>query len=368
MRIERSSLMKSVYIHIPFCKSICSYCDFCKMFYYPKWAHDYLVKLKEEIEDAYLGEQIDTIYIGGGTPSCLREKELEYLLYLTQMFKTTPSLEFTFECNLEDINEPLLKILKRYHVNRLSIGIQSFLEQNLIILGRSHTFESAKEKMAMIRTYGFKNVNLDLIYAIPKETMKDLKKDLQLFLKLKPDHISTYSLILEPHTILARNHMKPISEDLDASMYEFICKTLKKKGFTHYEVSNFALKGKESRHNLTYWNNEEYYGFGLSASGYRENIRYTNTLSITEYLKGNRLGKSEILSMQDVMEHEMMLGLRKMEGISLKDFKEKFGVEMSDVFPITPLLKNGDLKCKKGRIYIPMEKIYVMNEILEKMI
>ncbi len=361
-------MSKAVYIHIPFCKTICSYCDFCKVFYFPKWSHEYLIKLKEEIEDAYLGEEISTIYIGGGTPSSLSLKELEYLLHLTKIFKTTPSLEFTFECNIEDINEDFLKVLKKYHVNRLSIGIQSFIERNQILLGREHTFEDAKNKMKLLRQYGFQNVNLDLIYAIPKETMKDLKKDLELFLKLKPDHISTYSLIIEDHTILKRNRINPISEELDREMYDYLSKTLKKKKYIHYEVSNYALKGKESRHNLTYWNNEEYYGFGLSSSGYMDGVRYTNTKNILKYLNGNRKGESEILSIQDQMENEVMLGLRKLKGISLEDFEKKYQIPFEKAFPLKPLLKNKELQVKKGYVFIPEDKIYIMNEILAKMI
>lgn len=360
--------MRSVYIHIPFCKSICSYCDFCKFFYDKKWAHEYLVRLKEEIEDFYLNDEIKSIYIGGGTPSSLGLEEIKYLLELTKKFKKTTSLEFTFECNLSDINEEFLKLLKQYGVNRLSIGIQSFHPKLLKILGREHTFTEALEKMNLIRTYGFKNVNLDLIYAIPTETKKDLLQDLKLFLKLAPDHISTYSLMIEPHTMLFQKNMTPTSEELDAEMYKLIYKTLKKKKYLHYEVSNFAKENKESRHNLTYWNNEEYYGFGVSASGYLENIRYTNTKNLTEYLKGNTNPNREILSKQDIMDNEMMVGLRKRKGICVSAFEEKYHVVMEKVYPIKPLLKNGDLKLKNGYLFLPFEKVYVMNEILLKMI
>ncbi len=360
--------MRGVYIHIPFCRSICSYCDFCKVFYYPKWSHEYLIKLKEEIEDIYMKDEVKSIYIGGGTPSCLSLKELDFLLSITKQFKTNPSLEFTFECNLEDINENLLKLLKQYHVNRLSIGIESFQEKNLCILGRNHSFLDAEEKMKMIRKYGFTNVNLDLIYAISKETKKELEEDLKLFLKLKPDHISAYSLMIEPHTILFHQRMPKVSEDLDVEMYEKIKKVLKKKGYQQYEVSNFAQKYKESIHNLTYWNNEEYYGFGLGASGYLEHVRYTNTKNLTAYLNGNNKKKSEILTVQDEMDNEMMLGLRKRKGISLAQFEEKYHVKMEDAYPIKPLLKNKNLELKNGYIRIPDDKVYVMNEILLKMI
>ena len=151
-------------------------------------------------------------------------------------------------------------------------------------------------------------------------------------------------------------------------MYDLISKTLEKKGFIHYEVSNFAKKNKESKHNLTYWANEEYYGFGLGASGYIDGVRYTNTRNIWKYLQGEKSGTSELLNQREQMNDELMLGLRKLAGVNLQAFKEKYGLEMSDAFPIKPLLKNGDLKQKNGNILIPKEKIYIMNEILEKMI
>lgn len=360
--------MRAVYIHIPFCNSICSYCDFCKTYYYSKWAYEYLKKLKEEIEDAYLGDEIKSIYIGGGTPSILKSQELLYLFDILNIFKKKEDFEFTFECNLNDITEELLSILKEAGVNRLSIGVESFQDHILKFLGREHTFVTAKEKMALIRSYGFQNVNLDLIYAVPGETLKDLKEDLKLFLKLKPDHISTYSLQIEPHTILDLKRVKPIEEELDASMYELIYKTLERKHFIHYEVSNFALEKKESLHNLTYWDNEEYYGFGVSASGYIDQIRYTNTKSLTAYLKGNWNAKREILGKKDIMDNEIMLGLRKRLGIHRGLFEKKYKVPLEEAYPIVPLLKNGDLKEKKGFVYIPIEKVYVMNEILMKMI
>jgi len=360
--------MKAVYIHIPFCKSICSYCDFCKVFYDKKWAQNYLLRLKEEIEDHYLDDEIKSIYIGGGTPSCLSLNELTFLLQLTKKFQKNSSLEVTIECNLNDINEEFLKLLKQYGVNRLSIGIQSFKAENLNFLGRSHSYEEAEEKMKLIRSLGFKNVNIDLIYAIPGQTIKDLSRDLKLLLKLKPEHISTYSLMIEPHTILYHKGVEPIKEELDEEMYYFICKTLSKNKYNHYEVSNFAKEGFESRHNLTYWNNESYYGFGVSASGYIENIRYTNTKNLIAYLEGNTNPARDILSKQDRMDNEVMVGLRKIKGIHIESFEKKYEVKMESVYPIKPLLKNGDLKIKKGYLFIPIEKIYVMNSILLKMI
>ena len=321
-------MSKSVYIHIPFCRNICSYCDFCKLLYKKDWADLYLNKLNEEILDRYLDDEIKTIYIGGGTPSCLSLSQIKKLLEICHNFHLSSQIEFTFECNLDDITEEILYLLKLNGVNRLSIGIQSFNEDNLYFLNRKHTLEEAEEKMALIRKLGFNNVNIDLMYALPTEDLSVLKKDLTMFLKLEPDHISTYSLMIEPHTMLYQKRIKPISEDMDSLMYKTIIKTLEKKDYHHYEVSNFAKEGYESKHNLTYWNNEEYYGFGLGASGYIDDIRYTNTKSLKNYLDGFYHGEQEILSLKDAMDNELMLGFRKCEGISLEKFKRKFGKNM----------------------------------------
>jgi len=338
------------------------------MFYNPKWAHDYLICLKDEIQDQYLGEKIETIYVGGGTPSCLKENEIDYLMQMIQLFDRTEDCEFTFECNINDLTQSKLAILKQYGVNRLSIGIESFQEKKLALMGREHTFEIAKEKIDLARKMGFNNINIDLIYGFFNETLKDVKEDLKLFLKLNPEHISTYSLILADHTLLQVNHIPSISEDLDAEFYEYICKTLKKKNYIHYEVSNFSKKGFASRHNLKYWNNEEYYGFGLSASGYIDGIRYTNTLNLTKYLNHELDGQKELLAPTDILDNEIMLGLRKMEGIHLETFQKKYGISLEEAYPVAPLLKNKELMKKNGYIFINPDKIYVMNEILMKLI
>lgn len=359
---------KGVYIHIPFCKTICSYCDFCKVFYNERWVRQYLDCLQEEIDDIYMNEDIDTIYIGGGTPSALSIKCLEHLFEIIKTFKTSNLKEFTFECNLNDISEELLNILKHNGVNRLSVGIESFHKEKLKYMGREHTFLEAQEKITLCRNLGFNNINVDFIYGFAFENIKIMSEDLKQILKLKPDHISTYSLMIEDNTLLKINNFNRVDDDTDALMYQTICKILKKKQFEHYEVSNFSLKGKESVHNLRYWKNQEYYGFGLSASGYIDKIRYTNTKSLTKYLNGEYSGEKEILTSQDVMDNHLMLGFRLTKGINIEEFEKIYQVKMDSVYPIKPLLKNGDLITKKGNIFINPDKLYLMNEILIKMI
>ena len=360
--------IKAVYIHIPFCNSICSYCDFCKMIYNSNWIEPYFKELENEIDNSYMGEDIETLYIGGGTPSCLSLDEIKKLFQILKKFNKAQNLEFTFECNLNDIEEEKFKFLYENGVNRLSIGIESFSKEKLKFMKREADFKDAMKKIGLLRKIGFKNINLDLIYAIPDETPKMLKSDLKKFLKLKPEHISTYSLIIEKNTLVGLNKVKPIEEEIDFRLYEIICKILKKKGYIHYEVSNFAKKGYESKHNLTYWNNEEYYGFGLGASGFVGSIRYENTKSLTEYLKGNYISSKSLMSKVDNMENELILGLRKLEGVSLKHFFDKYEENMQTIFPIKPLIKNNDLIYKNGYIYINPKKLYVMNEILLKII
>lgn len=358
----------AVYIHIPFCSSICSYCDFCKVLHNSNWVDKYLECLQEEINNYYMGEEIKTVYIGGGTPSALKFHELEKLFSIIKQFDLSHVTEFTFECNLNEINQELLTILVQNKVNRLSIGIESFDPDKLKFMKRNHTFDYAKEKMELIRKNGITNINVDLIYGIPGETLKTLKKDLKLLLKLKPNHISTYSLIVEENTLVGIKNTQNINEDLELEMYEYIKRKLKHKKFKHYEISNFALSGYESIHNLTYWNNEEYYGFGLGASGFLENVRYDNTKSLTKYLSGDVSRNQTILSKQDFMDNELMLGLRKINGINIEEFENKYNVSLFDPYPIKPLLNSKDLIIKNGYIFINPRKLYIMNEILLKLI
>ena len=361
-------MAKSVYIHIPFCRSICSYCDFTKILYDEKYTKPYLYKLKDEIEEFYNKEEIETLYIGGGTPSCLNEEELSILGDIVNLFNIPRRCEFTFECNIQDINESLLKKLKKMKVNRLSIGIESFDKCKLEFMNRMTSFEDASSKIALARSYGFNNINLDLMYGIPGEKIKDTRRDLKYLLKLNPEHISTYSLIIEEHTMCKIKNYENIDPEEELKMYDYIRYKLKRKGYSHYEISNFSKPGYESKHNLTYWNNGEYYGFGLGASGYIEGFRYENSKNIDDYLLGKYKHTKELLGKQEMMENEVMLGLRKIEGINIEDFFKKYDVNIQDVFPVKPLIKNGELIYKNGYIYINPQYIYVMNEILLKLI
>lgn len=360
--------MDAVYIHIPFCKSICSYCDFCKIYLNEKYTAKYLETLKEEILEKYQGEKIKTLYIGGGTPSCLSLKDLNYLLEITKIFDLTNLKEFTFECNINDINEYMLELLKKYGVNRLSIGIESFNKNNLEFMKRSHTFEEAKDKINLCRSLGFNNINVDLIYGIPKESISTLKKDLKLVLKLNVEHISTYSLIIEDNTLIGINKLTPIDEETDEEMYNIICDTLNKKGYIHYEVSNFAKEGYASLHNINYWLNNNYYGFGLSSHGYIGNVRYENTRSLTSYLNKKYVKEEKLLSTSDDMDNTIMLSFRLLKGINLEDFFNRYNINLQEAYDIKKLLEERKLLYKDGYLKINPKYIYVMNEILIQII
>ena len=286
-------MINSVYIHIPFCSDICSYCDFCKIFYNDKLVDRYLLELDKEIKSRYKNKIINTIYIGGGTPSSLNSLQLKKLFNILKIFKTE-NLEFTFECNIENINEETLKLLKNNGVNRISVGVQTLNEKYIKLLNRHHNKQMVQDKINLMKQF-FTNINIDLIYAIPGQTLKELDEDLEFILKFDVEHISTYSLIIEEHTKLYINNVKNIDEDLDYLMYKHICKKLEHYGFNHYEISNFSKKGYESSHNLVYWDNLEYYGFGLGASGYINNIRYENTKSMNQYLNSKYVSVSHNL-------------------------------------------------------------------------
>ena len=355
----------SIYIHIPFCNSICTYCDFCKIFYNEKYVNNYLDNLKEEIKSRYKGEIVNTIFIGGGTPSSLNEEELVKLFKIIKLFNVNSDCEFTVECNVESITENKLKIMKDYGVNRISIGVESFNEDIIKLLGRRHTKEEVFDKIKLIKKY-FNNINIDLIYAA-YDDINILKSDIDCFLELDIPHISTYSLIIEDNTVLKINGTKNIDEDLDYEMYNYIQDTLEKNGYIHYEISNYARSGYQSKHNLGYWNNYEYYGFGLSSVSYIGNKRISNTKNLSKYLSGSYLDYTQEEDKDIQMENEVMLGLRKFDGINLDEFKEKFNVLLEDVYDIDDLVRDGYLIKENNYLKINKKYMYISNEVIVRM-
>ncbi|MBR2828009.1 MAG: radical SAM family heme chaperone HemW [Bacilli bacterium] len=361
-------MIKNCYIHIPFCKSICTYCDFCKMYYDKRIVLSYLNALKKEIESIYQGDLLETIYIGGGTPLSLSLEELKILFDILSILKKDKIKEFTIEGNIESITKEKLIFLKENGVNRISIGIESIDSNILKYLGRTLDKNQIREVISMIKEIGFSNINVDLMYAIPGEDISTLKKDIDFLLSLDVCHISTYSLMIEDHTILKINQEENISEDLDEEMYQLICDCLKKNHYQHYEISNFCKEGYSSIHNMCYWNNSNYYGFGLGASSYIDHKRITNTRSIQKYLLNQFVKETEIVSLKDEMEYQVLLNLRKKEGISLLEFRKRFLIDLFHVYNYSSLVDDGFLILEDNHLFIPEEKWYISNEIIVKLL
>lgn len=361
-------MANNCYIHIPFCNNICSYCDFCKLLYNKKIVSSYLEELTKEITSIYQGEELKTIYIGGGTPSALSLEELETLFKILASLNKSKEIEYTIEGNFESTTREKLMLYKKYGINRLSFGLESISPKNLQFLERTVIKNQVEEVIKIARELGFNNINIDLMYALPNETKEDLQRDLDYLLSLKVEHISTYSLIIEPNTKLSIKNTQNIDEDLDYEMYELICGELHKNNYNHYEISNFSKRGYESKHNLCYWNNDEYYGFGLGASSYLNNQRITNTKSITKYLKGEYQFDIETLTKKDKIEYEIILNLRKSSGINLKIFKEKYQKELKEFFNYQSLIDIGLIKENSKSLFIPENKWYISNEIILKML
>ncbi len=362
-------MVKSVYIHIPFCNNICTYCDFCKIYYNKKYISLYLDELEKEIKNKYNNELIETIYIGGGTPSCLNIDELNKLFDIIKIFNIDNLKEFSIECNFDSINNEKLDIFKKNKINRISFGLESIDKNNLKILGRFNDTNKIKDIIQYCKRIGLNNINIDLIYGLENESIDVLKKDLDFVKSLDITHISTYSLIIEDNTILKINNTKYIDEELDEEMYKVICSELKE--FDHYEISNFS-KNKDyyCKHNLVYWNNLEYYGFGLSSSGYIGNIRYTNTRSINKYLKHNYIKNNGIeeLSIKDKIVYEIILNLRTSTGIDLDYFNILYRNKLDELYDYKEMINRGLLVEENNHLKIPKDLWYISNSIIVELL
>lgn len=337
--------MTSAYIHIPFCDQICFYCDFPKVLKQEQPVDDYIDALIWEIQariKEHATPKCETLYIGGGTPSILSVKQLDRLLATIRRFLPFTEGEFSFEVNPGDLSKEKLAILEYYGVNRLSLGVQTLNDDLLRKIGRKHRKKEVYTTLEQIDRYSsIQNVSLDLIYALPGQTLADFQATLQEALHFHLPHFSLYALILENQTVFANwarqgKLLLPEQEE-EVAMEEWAEAYLQQAGYQRYELSNYAKPGYESQHNLMYWNNEAYYGFGAGASGYLANQRYRNHGPIQHYLAACQAGKLptvevETLDEWDQMEEELFLGLRKREGISIRRFERKFSRSFADVY------------------------------------
>lgn len=330
-----------IYIHIPFCKQKCYYCDFVSYSNKCSEVKEYIESLKKEIEEFdFSNYKVTSIYIGGGTPSYINSIYIvEILSELKEKLKCNliefKDIEITIEVNPGTVDAKKLNDYKKLGINRLSIGLQSTKNDILKKIGRIHTYQEFLEIYKLARETGFKNINIDLMIGIPGQKIGDLKNTLQDIIKLEPEHISVYSLIIEENTpiekMLENGEIKLPDEDLERNMYWYVKNTLELNGYNHYEISNFAKLGKESRHNLNCWNQEEYIGFGVAAHSYLNDIRFSNTINVEEYIqhiennrKEENIQIEESQSLEDKKNEFMMLGFRKIQGVDIARFKEKF--------------------------------------------
>ncbi len=373
-------MAKGLYIHIPFCDHICTYCDFPKLMTKGQRHEDYiqalLVELKAYEQRAGFHE-LESIYIGGGTPTALSVKQIQPLFdYLHEAINMKQIVEFSIEANPENLTEEKVKYLLSQQISRFSLGVQTFDETLLKRIGRQHGSQHVEQAVDTLKANGMNNINIDLIYAIPGQTVEQLKEDLVKALSLDVEHISAYSLIVEEHTQLylayMKDQLKLTENDVEAKMYEIVIETLIKQGYQHYEISNFA-KSVPSLHNQWYWKNETYIGTGLGAHGYVDGTRYQNTRSINTYIELLQKGdlpivESHLLSKEEKIEEEMFLGLRLLEGINLKTISHKYEIDVEVLYQqaLKKLIAAGDLERIGSQIRLTRQGLLMANNVFEQ--
>ena len=335
-----------IYIHIPFCKQKCYYCDFVSFSNKQNLIEQYIEAVKKEINKYFKDENflksynVTTIYIGGGTPSYIDSK---YILEILELLEKNlidnktkfDDIEITIEVNPGTVDKEKLEQYKKAKINRLSIGLQSTNNNLMEEIGRIHTFEQFLEAYNTAQNVGFDNINVDLMIGLPNQNIEDIKESLNQIIQLNPTHISVYSLIIEEGTVIEKlireNKLKEMDEELERNMYWYVKNTLELNGYKHYEISNFAKKGKESKHNMNCWLQKEYIGIGTAAHSYMQNVRYSNCNNIEKYIKNMEKEKNkniyeieEIQELEDRKKEYMLLGLRKIDGVQISKFKEKY--------------------------------------------
>jgi len=373
-------MIKSAYLHIPFCEHICHYCDFNKVFLKGQPVDEYLKALDQEIRmtvNQFPTGNLETIFVGGGTPTSLNEQQLyRFCDSINRNLPKSETMEFTFEANPGDLTKEKLEILKDAGVNRLSLGVQTFNEELLKKIGRVHKAKDVYQTIDNAKKIGFENISIDLIFSLPTQTIRDFKESLTEAFSLDITHYSAYSLIIEPKTVfynlLKKGKLPSPGEDVEAAMYELLMEEMEKHGFSQYEISNFSKPGFESRHNLTYWNNESYYGFGAGAHSYLNGVRRSNTGPLKRYMDQIISGELPVIDEHQTtkveqMEEEMFLGLRKTRGVSVPHFMEKFAVDPQQLFEqeIAELTNKQWLEVEKNHIFLTKKGRLLGNEVFQ---
>ncbi len=372
---------RAAYVHIPFCEHICYYCDFNKVFLKNQPVAEYLDALEREIEltlQQYPTDRLETIFIGGGTPTALNEQQMQRLMDIISKHLlplTDATLEYTVESNPDGVSPEKLDIMKAGGVNRVSFGVQSFDDGLLERIGRTHREAKVAETLDEAAKR-FDNISVDLMFGLPNQTLDQVKYDVERALRLPITHISSYSLILEPHTVFAIQERKgklPLpTQDLEAEMYRLMIETIEAGGLKQYEISNFSLPGKESRHNRVYWENDEYYGFGAGSHSYIDQTRRANIAPIPHYIKAEGLPvRNETpLTRVERMEEEMFLGLRMKQGVSIEHFEQKYGIALDAAFgkTITKLLPRGLVERTDTHLRLTEAGVPLANEVFAEFI
>lgn len=357
-------MVKNVYIHIPFCKQKCNYCSFVS-YSCLEQISKYIPALKSEIKTYYSGELLKTLYFGGGTPSLLNS---DTFFELVNLFHIDENTEITVEINPETLSDVYLYQLKNIGINRLSFGCQTFNNRILKLIGRRHCAEDVIRAIELAHNNGFKNINLDFIYGLPEQSIQDFEKDLQSALTMGIQHISLYGLKIEDGCYFHKFPPQTLpDEDDQADMYLKAIDILSKGNFEHYEISNFAQKGFESRHNLNYWNNQTYYGFGAAAHGYVDGVRYANQMILEKYINNPvKHFEERILTIQEQLEEEIFLGFRRIKGINISEINKKFSIDFNTVYkiPLDKYLCSGHINKTSSGFKLSKSGILVSNIIL----
>lgn len=371
-----------LYIHIPFCLKKCNYCDFISFPVSESKVDSYLDALEKEME-LYRREldsddrNLDTLYIGGGTPTCLSGNELRRVLEASRLFfNWLPDIEVTVEANPGTLDLPKLKLLHDEGVNRISLGVQSFNLQHLVSMGRQHGIAEIGEAVQMIREAGITNLSLDLIYGLPDQSLAQWQDTLEQAFAFEPEHISAYGLMIEEGSpwgeLEAQGRLNPTGEDLARLMYDEVREHCRQRGYIHYEISNYAKPGYEARHNLRYWLTKPYLGLGVSAASYMNNKRWTNVSDINGYQSHLAMGKKPIreetvLDLQSQMAETVILGLRTLAGVSEADFKNRFGRDLREVFgeEIAKMTKAGLLTVNNQHLRLTSTGLPIANIVFE---
>ncbi|WP_139904057.1 radical SAM family heme chaperone HemW [Clostridium thermarum] len=369
----------ALYIHIPFCKSKCMYCDFCSYSGSESMMMEYTRALCDEILLKCINKSISTIFIGGGTPTYLSLEAWELLKNTIERLRLEPGAEFTVECNPGTIDVDKLKVLKSMGVNRISIGLQAWQNNLLKKIGRIHTVEDFVKSYNLIREMDFDNVNVDIMFGLPTQKQQDLEDTIEAVTCLQPEHISCYSLIVEEDTpfgeLYKKGKLQLPEEDEERAMYEKAVELLEKKGYAQYEISNFAKGGYECRHNIVYWTLGDYIGCGAGAHGYVRDIRYRNEENIKKYIKAVSVSmlsaiESNKNSLVDEMEEYMFMGLRMLSGVEEAEFRRRFGVDIGSVYGevIEKYIKLKLLERKNGFIVLNHSGIQLSNTVMSDFI